>query len=284
MTSAADGNHMEKVPITKEDGQTPRRSARNTLISRLTSARRSIKALHHQYYHGHGTPPRLSRNTPITYHPLLHPNLPNLHRALLLSIYDSFLILILVLHIYYYITSIDPARDLCKSSLVSAATYNRYKELGYAKQPVDTHLAELDFKQRCARLNRFIHIAGGVSSALAAMLAFVHITTLILRACEIPSIYIVDILNGASVFQECAYDYRNPPRDVDVQRRVLRASTSPCAATGRLSRISEEEWSMGGGTVRRRHTMRTGGSERWVGEGDGEAREGLEGVFLECLL
>lgn len=149
--------------------------------------------------------------------------------------------------------------------------------------PADDAMAEqdadfpyLNLEARCARLNWFIHIAGGFASALAATLAVVHISVVVLRLYEL----VLRFINGQKEKKgSVELDWQHAPRDVDIHTR-----TAPTvrATTSRLSRISEEEYSIGGGVVRRRHTIQSKGSTRWVGREEGKGR--LEGVLLECLV
>lgn len=255
-------------------------SAQYQVFFLVTSAYRGTKSLPHRLHHGLWAPPHRKRNTPRTCHPFLHRNVPSEYGFLLLIAYDLLLVCILAAHACSYMINIHSVKLLCDpdSPLLNNETFERYKERGFVTQPLEKDLEVLDFKQRCNRLNWFIHIAGGFASALAVILAYMHLATLSLRVCEL-GLEHVDRKQDQTAGKEDAA-WQHAPRDIDIHTCAALAR----ATEGRLSRISEEEHSTGGGAVRRRHTTRTGGSARWVSREEADGQRRLEGVLLECLL
>jgi hypothetical protein len=221
--------------------------------------------------------------TPPTYHPLLRPTLsPKLH-YLLLSIYDTILIIVLTLHIFVFFSLMFPLIAFCRTSDTLMYPDSNLAKIKGCIDSLDPDKAvdcpPMGMQERCERMNWNIHGAGGFSGAVAAILAGVHLVAILCRISEMGVVWLELIKMGMkkrrverdSVAQEA-------PRDVDIHTRG-RAKKG----TGRLTIISEEERDTGGeGTQKKDESENNSESQQ------SKTSSGVSGtlgdVLLECLV
>jgi hypothetical protein len=215
------------------------------------------------------------RTTPRSYHLLLQPVIMPSVRTILLILYDAILISVLALHIYSFIHLIDKREKFCNTNLDRT---NRTR----ADDPASTETDEAaKTKAGCRWFNASITSAGGVASAVAAMLAATHIAALVCRLYEVCSVWYTWLKakmkskEKVSPGAEAETEWHCSPRHVDIQTRHDAASGRP----GRLTQISEEEYDAGGVARRRHHKSRSGAS----GPSKASSTK-LENVLLECLV
>lgn len=228
------------------------------------------------------TPPNTA--TPKIYHPLFHPSLPQPARLALLTLYDATLIALVAIHIYIYISSIDPGLAFCDTyqGLPTLFSLHERGQSARLRKSEPSVVLELTMKEKCQRLNWTIHGAGGVAGVVAANLAVLHLAAMLCRFCECAIL----AWEQRTVEREKKYviEWQDPrvlPRDVDIHARVTHAAMS-LDVPGRLTRISEEEVSVGG-SIRRRTDKSVGNQSSRTMEREGEEGR-LEGMLLECLV
>jgi hypothetical protein len=216
------------------------------------------------------------RTTPRSFHPLLQPVILPSVRTVLLILYDAILIAVLALHIYSFLHLINRRVRLCYINLDG-------KNEPRAADPPIAGTNKVDDKMiaGCQWLNASITSAGGVASAVAAILAATHVAALVCRLYAACSVWYtalkskIQSKNRASPKQDAEPEWHCSPRHVDIQTRYVPAS----GTAGRLTQISEEEHDAGGVARRRHHRSKSGQS----GTSKASSTK-LENVLLECLV
>jgi hypothetical protein len=215
------------------------------------------------------------RTTRRSYHPFLQPVIIPLVRTVLLILYDAILISVLALHIYSFIHLISKREKFCDTNFDGT---NKSR----ADDPALTETDEVaKTKAGCQWFNASITSAGGVASAVAAILAATHSAALVCRIFEVCSVWYTVLKtkrrskDRMSQRKDAEPEWQLSPRHVDTQTRHDPAS----GRTGRLTQISEEEYDAGGVARRRHHKSRSAAS----GTSNASSTK-LENVLLECLV
>ena len=110
---------------------------------------------------------------PYTYHPLLHPRLPQTTQTLLLSALDLLVPLALAGYSILYFFSLKTALKFCESELLSDI------KIRYGERNVTLSQRDL-----CLGLNVDIHVAGGFAVFMAFVLGLLHLAALGMRVGE----------------------------------------------------------------------------------------------------
>jgi len=280
---SANGQNKQQQP-TENDRKGTSALARRLKHSTFTSACRSARTLVPR--NKDKSTPQQPR-TPLTYHPLLHPVLPSAARHVFLSCYDTLLILVFALHIYTYIITIQPSMAECDRPSYKDYPTDKLTPTRNVPRATVIFQSSLSMRDRCLRLNWNIHIAGGFASALAALLAATHIVTLMCRLCEGCYLLLERIgckmewrING-TVHGVREPSWQHPPRDIGIHARNSHEETR---ATGRLTRISEEEINTGGEVTRRRQASNSNSSESETSKSRSSDSGRAEHALLEFLL
>jgi hypothetical protein len=230
----------------------------------------------------------INQPVPRTRHSILHPSLPRPVRHLIFSIYDVVTILVLTLHIYVFLSSITSLMAFCTTQAI--VTYP-----DWALPPIEDcphssdlnkteHCRVLSMQERCERLNWNIHGAGGFSSAVAAVLAGIHVAALLCRVGEMCYTWIMLMKakwkERNSEKRETTWDWHDSPRDIDIHTRGVASSTKE----GRLTMISEEECTTGGKIRRRKEADGSDGNGNEQSKTSSGASGNLGDVLLACLV
>ncbi|KAH4212932.1 hypothetical protein HBI62_012890 [Parastagonospora nodorum] len=214
------------------------------------------------------------------YRLLLRPSMPPMARTVLLSLYDLFLIFILIAHITTYRTLITPVENFCDSKDVIS-----YPDSDLP--PSTTVRVALGFRvpsmaERCQRYSWSTTAAGGFSSTIAAMLAAAHVATVISRVAGLCSTWTNEARESRKVKEGGKLDEQEnkwhvTPRDVDIHNRGT-------VRSGRLTVISEEEYNSCGDAVRRRRGNKSKSSESGRSKATSGGTKKVEQTLLECLV
>jgi hypothetical protein len=200
---------------------------------------------------------------------------PAASTAVLLILYDAILIAVLALHIYSFLHLINRRVRFCHTK------FDGKNKLRAADPPsTERDKADDETIAGCQWFNASITSAGGVASAVAAILATTHVVALVCRlhaACSVCYTAFKPKMqsNRASPKQDAEPEWHCSPRHVDIQTRYFPAS----GTAGRLTQMSEEEYDAGGVARRRHHRSKSGQS----GTSKTSSTK-LENVLLECLV
>jgi hypothetical protein len=226
--------------------------------------------------------------TPSTYHPLLHPTITPSLRYILLSIYDTTITIIMILHIFIFCSLIAPLMAFCYTRAVAFYPDWALPRVEGCSESLDpekpANCRIINMRERCERMNWNIHGAGGFSSAVAAILASVHVAALLCRTVEMCVIWYVMAKGKVKAKRrkrenmESERDWEKPPRDVDIHTRDT-AKTGP----GRLTIVSEEEHDTGRNVTQRQKKNRNTTEIEQSTTGSG-ALGTLGDILLECLV
>jgi hypothetical protein len=212
---------------------------------------------------------------PRSYHDILQPEIPPSVRFVLLTLYDTVLILVLTLHVYRFVNLIAPRKDFCYTH--DNAKYPYWKPRRTNLILSGARQLSNDLGAQCRWYNPSITAAGGCASAVAALLAATHAAAMACRLLEPCYIWIIATQlkrrgkSKATIRQVVETGWDCSPRSIDIHGRGVASSIR----TGRLTQISEEEHDAGG-VARRRRSDQSKDSK-------GSSAK-LDDVLLECLV
>jgi hypothetical protein len=204
----------------------------------------------------------------------------------LLSSYDIIIIIIMILHIFIFYSLITPLMAFCYTRAVTVYPDWALPKVQGCSDSLNPHkpvnCRVVSMRERCERMNWNIHGAGGFSSAIAAILASVHVAALLCRLVEVCFIWYETAKEKTEEKREekkkREAKWEACPRDIDIYTRGA-TKTGP----GRLTIVSEEEHDTGGDVTQRRGNHGdTRGSEQSIMSS--EASVTLIDVLLECLV
>ncbi|KAH7067153.1 hypothetical protein FB567DRAFT_257590 [Paraphoma chrysanthemicola] len=203
----------------------------------------------------------------------------------MLFLFDTLLSLIAALYILDFIVTIHSNTALCKASKtrdipIWSLQLAHQREQEEAEIHTEKFIT-LSAQERCLRLTGTILIAGGFACGVAAILATLHLASILCRFCEAFYIWLLRRRLKSEVAEHIEPratdpDWRNPPRDIDIHTRTAREG-------GLLTGISEEEQNTGG-VLRRRKQANATRSNGSVKSKTSSALEKIEDVLLECLV
>lgn len=177
--------------------------------------------------------------------------------------YDITSLFVLTSHVYVFFSLIEPNWALC-----DAAKLHLYEHR--ETQPSSHEFNDLE---KCQRYNWNFTAAGGFSSAMASLLATIHLAATFCMLVEIIYSWIYESDRNGK-------DGRNDAQsDADVGTRETGSR-----ATGRLTALSEEEHGAGSGTSTRRRINKSTSSEGAKSKASSSGSSRLEEVLLECLI
>lgn len=206
-------------------------------------------------------------------------------------------ITLLSLHIFSYFSNITPSIAFCSTPGVL-----HYPNWAFHHHSTDWRKGserppQLSMKARCERINWNIHVAGGFSAAVAAILATLHACAVGLRVWHCltrawrkhsPQIRTFD-MGSREVDEEAELeDWHYPPRDVDINigpqpPPTDRSNPPQTQPASRPATISEEERRTGAIRQQRRRLSKSKSSSaraRLVALEEAKWAEAL----LECLV
>jgi hypothetical protein len=220
---------------------------------------------------------------PRTYHPLLRPAIPPIVRLAMLSLYDAFLMLILISHNYTYHSLITSSENFCDTKEVVSYPDWKLEPLNISQVAVGSRVPSM--VERCQRYNWNIMAAGGFSGTVAIILAAIHLaggTCRLAELCYTSKSLAKENkeLKKGTELGEQENKWHASPRDVDIHNR----GTVTSGRTGRLTGVSEEEYNTGDETVRSRRANKSQGSESGTSKATCRGSRNVEETLLECLL
>jgi hypothetical protein len=201
---------------------------------------------------------------------------------------DISIMAVLTLHVYTFLSLIDPSLTICWSDAVAVFPTSDLANIAFEDSPPSTIFS---LRQRCERYYFNFIVAGCFSSAVAALLVAMHFASLLCRIVEM--VYMVKARLKRKANQDTIQqdqdreaEWHAQPRDIDIHVRGQAPSSvqAPSEKPGRLTAISEEEQSIGGTLMRRRRpgTSSSGGSG--ISRVDFAVQGRREEGFLECLV
>jgi hypothetical protein len=203
-------------------------------------------------------------------HPFLRRTIPRAVSTFLFFLYDMFFILVLVSDEYTAFSHIVSSDKVCHTNAVM-------------ELPLDAaHTAKqyrLNPTEICLRANMNIMTASIFSSTVATILAAIHLAAIVCRLAELSYPWITGVKRKNDPdFALHDRDIALHDQDIDIRDR----GTATSNRRGRLTTISEEEYSMGGQTARKRTrtSMKSTSGSSTAGN---EISMGPSDVLLELL-
>lgn len=271
---------LEELPSRDVSQKATPAKAQRTLSTQCASARHCLRDLLIRIYGIMTQAPSVTNCISQTYRLLLRPSMPPAAQIVFSSLYDIFLIFLLIAHTTTYRTLIAPIEDFCDSKDVVA-----YPDSDL-EPPFPGQIA-LGFRvfgmgERCQRFTWSITAAGGFSSTVAVILAAVHVGAIICRITGLCYTWAKAAKEARKVKKEDELEgqenkWHVTPRDVAIHNRGT-------ARSGRLTIISEEEYNSGGDAVRRRRVNKSKSSEGGRSKVTSGGTKKVEQTLLECLV
>jgi hypothetical protein len=204
-------------------------------------------------------------------HPFLRKTIPRAVSTVLFFFYDMFLVLALFSYAYTDFSHIVSSNGVCHANAVLELPL----DAAHAAKQYRLHPREI-----CLRANMNIMTAGIFSSTVATILAAIHLAAILCRLAELSYPW------TARVKRKNDRDIALHDRDIDIRGRgkidIHDQGTATSNRRGRLTTISEEEYSMGGQAVRKR-TMISKKSRSRSSKARNEISTGPSDVLLELL-